>query len=67
MVREAPVVGPEEGLERVLELLRARPDCPVMVLEGGSLVGMITLADIAESIQAPRRTRGSAPDADQSR
>jgi stage IV sporulation protein FB len=67
MIRDAPVLGPQDGLEKVLELLRASPECPVMVQEGGRLVGMITLANLAEYIQVARRTGRPASDPPQSR
>jgi Zn-dependent protease/CBS domain-containing protein len=67
MLREAPLLSPHDGLEKVLELLRANPECPVMVQEEGRLVGMITLANLAEYIQFARRGGHNAAEPPQSR
>jgi CBS domain-containing protein len=67
MLRDAPVLSPGDGLEKVLELLRANPDCPVMVQEEGRLVGMITLASLAEYIQFARRSGPAAAEPPQSK
>jgi Zn-dependent protease/predicted transcriptional regulator len=55
MLRDFPVVGADENVERVVVLLRAQPDCPLTVVERGKPAGMITLADLAgfvRSVQA---------------
>jgi Zn-dependent protease len=59
MEREVPAVGPDDDLDRVLRQLRGKPDCPVLVLHEGKLLGMITLANLSEYIQIARRVAGS--------
>ncbi len=56
MERELAVVRPDDDLERVLQSLRARPDRPVLVLDGERLCGMITLENLTEFIELARRT-----------
>jgi len=55
MERETSVVGPDADLEEVLRLLQTR-SAPVLVLDGGALVGIITLENLVEFIEIARRT-----------
>jgi len=55
MERDCPVVGPDDDLESALPLLRARPGCPVLVVDGERLAGMLTLENLAEFVEVARR------------
>ncbi len=57
MDREPAFVGPGDDLERVLQALRQKPGCPVLVQDDGRLLGMVTLENIAEFIAVTRRAR----------
>jgi Zn-dependent protease/predicted transcriptional regulator len=54
MQREFPVVAPNADLEEVLRILQSNPHMPVLVLEAGHLVGMVTLENLTEFIQIAR-------------
>jgi len=54
MDRDVAIVAPDDDLDRVLERLRARPQTPVIVVEDGRMLGMITLENLAEFIQIAR-------------
>lgn len=56
MVREVPVATPDADLEEILRHLQARPDLPVLVLQEGRLLGMITLENLGEFIEVARRS-----------
>jgi Zn-dependent protease/predicted transcriptional regulator len=51
MDREFPVAAPGDDLEEVLRILQGAPHVPVIVLDDGRLVGMITLENLTEFIQ----------------
>jgi CBS-domain-containing membrane protein len=51
MKRDFPTAAPSTDLEEVLRLLQADAGTPVLVLDEGSLLGMITLENLAEFIQ----------------
>jgi Zn-dependent protease len=55
MERDVPTVAPDDDLARVLQFLRARPQCPVLVLEEERLSGMITLENLTEFIEVSKR------------
>jgi len=57
MEREPAFVAPEDDLERVLEALRRKPGCPVLVHDGARLRGMVTLENVAEFIEVSKRVR----------
>lgn len=61
MHRDPATLEPSDSLEQVLAALQSRPGEPVLVLEGGRLVGMITLDNLAEFIEV---TRAEAPKAE---
>jgi stage IV sporulation protein FB len=50
MDRQHRGVGPTASLEDVLRLFQTDPKAPVLVLDDGALVGMITLENLAEFI-----------------
>jgi CBS domain-containing protein len=54
MQREFPVVAPGADLEDVLRILQSNPQMPVLVLDEGRLVGMVTLENLTEFIQIAR-------------
>jgi Zn-dependent protease/predicted transcriptional regulator len=56
MVREVPVATPDADLEEILRHLQARPGMPVLVLQEGKLLGMITLENLGEFIEVSRRS-----------
>jgi Zn-dependent protease/predicted transcriptional regulator len=58
MDREPSFVGPQDDLERVIQALRQKPGCPVLVQDGGKLLGMITLENVAEFIEVTHRGSG---------
>ena len=60
MERQPPIVAPEVNLDHVLQALRTKPDCPVLVLDHGRLVGVITLPNLTEYIELTRRAPGAA-------
>jgi stage IV sporulation protein FB len=60
MAREVRTIDPDMPLEEVLRLLQATPGAPVLVLEDATLVGMITLENLAEFIQIAEVQRGPA-------
>lgn len=62
MARDVPAISPDADLERVLQLLRERPDRPVMVMEGDRAIGMITLENLVEFIEISRRTEHAGAD-----
>jgi stage IV sporulation protein FB len=51
MKRDFPTADPSTDLEEVLRLLQADASTPVLVLDNGTLLGMITLENLAEFIQ----------------
>jgi len=57
MDREATTVDPALPLEQVLALLQGRPGNPVLVVEDGKLLGMITLENFGELVEVSRRLR----------
>ena len=57
MHRQPIVVEPWDPLDRVLAALQASPGDPVLVLEQGRLVGMITLDNLAEFIELAKAAR----------
>jgi stage IV sporulation protein FB len=57
MHREPILVEPSDPLERVLAALQGSPGDPVLVLEQGRLVGMITLDNLAEFIEVAKAAR----------
>jgi Zn-dependent protease/CBS domain-containing protein len=60
MEREPSVVPPSAPLEEVLRAVQSRPDLPVLVIgESGTLVGMVTLENLAEFIEVTRSTGGA--------
>jgi CBS-domain-containing membrane protein len=59
MERDVPIVAPDDGLDQVLLRLRSHPRCPVLVLEGAALVGMVTLENLTEYIEIARRVAPS--------
>ena len=48
MHREPVVVAPDLPLETVLQHLQADPSRPLLVVEGGKLIGMLTLENLSE-------------------
>jgi len=62
MERRFPRAAPEDDLQHILQLLRARPQCPVVVLEDERIVGMVTLENLTEFIEVTRRRGGSESD-----
>ncbi|HXV77585.1 MAG TPA: M50 family metallopeptidase [Candidatus Polarisedimenticolaceae bacterium] len=61
MTRDVSVAAPDDDLSRVLELMRASPGAPVLVLDGERLVGLITGAKLAEVAQRFRAGAVGAP------
>lgn len=62
MDREALVVAPERPLEEVLAQLSQRAGAPILVVEEGRLVGMITFENFGELVEVSRRlARPPAP------
>lgn len=60
MEREPSVVAPSTPLEEVLRAVQTRPDLPVLVIgEAGTLVGMVTLENLAEFIEVTRSTHAA--------
>jgi len=59
MDREPSFVAPADDLERVLQALRQKPGCPVLVHDGARLLGMVTLENVAEFIEVTRRGRAA--------
>jgi len=55
MERDFARVTPDSNLEAVLDLLRARGLCPVIVMDEGRLIGMITLDNLSEYIAVTRQ------------
>ncbi len=60
MEREIAVVAPAAPLEEVLRHLQGRPATPLLVVEEGRLLGMITLENLTELIEISRRLRPPA-------
>ena len=60
MRREAHAVHPDAPLEEVVQRLQTPPGPPVLVVEGTTLLGMVTLENLAELIEIAQRTRASA-------
>ncbi len=56
MERDVPAVHPGAHLDHIVALLRARPHCPIIVLEADRLLGMITLENLTEFIEVARRS-----------
>jgi CBS domain-containing protein len=56
MDREIAVVQPSTRMEQVLGNLQGNPVKPVLVIDDGTLVGMVTLENVAEFIEITRRT-----------
>ncbi|MEA2644446.1 MAG: hypothetical protein QOG08_1472 [Chloroflexota bacterium] len=48
--REVTTVGPDEPIDRVAELMRKKAIRRVPVVEGGNLVGVVSLGDLAKSM-----------------
>jgi stage IV sporulation protein FB len=60
MEREPAVVSPGESLDEVVRLMQARPGLPVLVADPeGTLLGMVTLENLAEFIEVARSSRGA--------
>ena len=57
MRREPIVVAPDTPLDEVLQRLQAGGGDPVLVMEAGALVGMVTLDNLAEFIEVSRSFR----------
>ncbi len=60
MVRDVPWIEPTADLEDVLRILQTDPSIPVLVMERGELVGMITLENLAEFIQIAEVRKATA-------
>ncbi len=60
MEREPALVAPEDDLERVLQALRRKPGCPVLVHDGARLLGLVTLESIVELVETARRAKPAA-------
>jgi len=60
MDREITIVPPDMPLEHVLAQLQASPRKPLLVQEGDSIVGMITLENLVEFIEVSRSARAAA-------
>jgi stage IV sporulation protein FB len=54
MQRDFKMVPPDTDLGEVLRLLQASPGAPVLVHDGGALLGMITLDNLAEFVELSR-------------
>jgi CBS-domain-containing membrane protein len=55
MDREVAVVGPDAPLDDILPQLGRRPGHPVLVVDGGRLLGMITFDNLVELIEISQR------------
>jgi len=55
MEREPAKIKPDDDLESVLQVLQSDPGCPLLVLEGDTLRGMLTFENLAEFIVIARR------------
>jgi len=60
MERGFRTIGPDEPMERAMQLLRESPSSTLLVLEDGRLQGMITLENLAEFIEIARNLRREA-------
>lgn len=56
MLRDPPTVGSDAGLDTVLALLQQSPSLPLLVVDDGRLVGMITVENLGELIELSRRS-----------
>jgi Zn-dependent protease/CBS domain-containing protein len=61
MDREVSTVEQGAAMDEVLRRLQTDPGKPVLVVQDGRLVGMITLENLAEFIEIARRSEAAAP------
>ena len=66
MIRAFPTVAPEDDLESVFLKLAQPPALPLLVMDDGKLVGIVTAENLSEfvllaQVQARAEPRGSAP------
>jgi len=66
MIRAFPTVAPEDDLESVFQKLAQPPALPLLVMDDGKLVGIVTAENLSEfvllaQVQARVEARGSAP------
>lgn len=56
MHRDVPLIPPDLPLETVLQYLQQSGGLPLLVVDDGKLVGMLTLDNLSELIEVTRRT-----------